>query len=177
MSEKPRVLVVDDESSARDTLEAFLFREGYDLAFAASGPEALARLDEIEPDIILLDVIMPGMDGIEACQRLKTDKRWRHIPIILVTVLDSKEDLARGLDAGADDFLSKPVNDLELRARVRSMLRIKKQYDKLIGTITERKRVEEQLQGYAAELEQANEEVKRFAYTVSHDLRAPLVNL
>jgi signal transduction histidine kinase len=177
MHEPPRVLVVDDESSARNTLEAFLFREGYDLAFAAGGPEALARLDELEPDVILLDVIMPGMDGIEACRRLKTDKRWRHIPIILVTVLDSKEDLARGLDAGADDFLSKPVNDLELRARVRSMLRIKKQYDKLIGAITERKRVEEQLQRYAAQLEQSNEELKQFAYVVSHDLRAPLTNL
>jgi signal transduction histidine kinase len=177
MDEKTLILIVDDESSARDTLEAFLFREGYDLAFAASGPEALACLDELEPDIILLDVIMPGMDGIEACQRLKTDKRWRNIPIILVTVLDSKEDLARGLDAGADDFLSKPVNDLELRARVRSMLRIKKQYDKLIGTITERKRVEEQLQRYAAQLEQSNEELKQFAYIVSHDLRAPLTNL
>ena len=125
MDEKPRILVVDDESSARNTLEAFLFGEGYDLAFAASGPEALARLDELVPDLILLDVMMPGMDGFKVCQRLKTDKRWRHIPIILVTVLDSKEDLARGLDAGADDFLSKPVNGLELRARVRSMLRIK----------------------------------------------------
>jgi signal transduction histidine kinase len=177
MHEKPRILVVDDESSARNTLEAFLFREGYDLAFAASGPEALDRLDELEPDVILLDVIMPGMDGIEACQRLKTDKRWRHIPIILVTVLDSKEDLARGLDAGADDFLSKPVNHLELRARVRSMLRIKKQYDKLIGTITACKQAEEQLQRYAVQLEQSNEELKQFAYIVSHDLRAPLTNL
>jgi signal transduction histidine kinase len=177
MDEKPRILVVDDESSARNTLEAFLFREGYDLAFAASGPEALDRLDELEPDVILLDVIMPGMDGIEACQRLKTDKRWRHIPIILVTVLDSKEDLARGLDAGADDFLSKPVNNLELQARVRSMLRIKKQYDKLIGTITACKQAEEQLQRYAAQLERSNEEVKQFAYIVSHDLRAPLTNL
>jgi signal transduction histidine kinase len=177
VDEKASVLIVDDESSARDTLEALLFREGYDLAFAASGSEALARLDELKPDVILLDVIMPGMDGIEVCQRLKTDERWRHIPIILVTVLDSKEDLARGLDAGADDFLSKPVSDLELRARVRSMLRIKKQYDKLIGAITERKRAEEQLQHYAVELEQANEEVKQFAYIVSHDLRGPLTNL
>jgi two-component system sensor histidine kinase/response regulator len=129
--ENPHILIVDDEPSARDTLEALLFRQGYDLAFAASGPEALACLNEIEPDVILLDVMMPGMDGFRVCQRLKTDKRWRHIPIILVTALDSKEDLTLGLDAGADDFLSKPVNGLELRARVRSMLRIKKQHDEL----------------------------------------------
>ena len=129
--ENPHILIVDDEPSARDTLEALLFRQGYDLAFAASGPEALACLNEIEPDVILLDVMMPGMDGFRVCQRLKTDKRWRHIPIVLVTALDSKEDLALGLDAGADDFLSKPVNGLELRARVRSMVRIKKQHDEL----------------------------------------------
>jgi signal transduction histidine kinase len=135
MSHSSTILIVDDEPSARDTLEALLFREGYELAFAASGPEALARLDELAPDVILLDVMMPGMDGFKVCQRLKTDKRWRHIPIILVTVLDSKEDLALGLAAGADDFLSTPVNGLELRARVRSMLRIKKQYDELRATL------------------------------------------
>jgi len=116
-------------------LQAFLLREGYDLLSVASGSEALARLDELAPDAILLDVMMPGMDGFQVCQRLKTDKRWRHIPIILVTALDSKEDLARGLDAGADEFLTKPVDHFELRARVRSMLRIKKQYDELEATL------------------------------------------
>jgi two-component system sensor histidine kinase/response regulator len=133
--ENPHILIVDDEPSARDALEALLFRQGYDLAFAASGPEALACLNEIKPDVILLDVMMPGMDGFRVCQRLKTDKRWRHIPIILVTAFDSKEDLALGLDAGADDFLPKPVKGLELRARVRSMLRIKKQHDELEATL------------------------------------------
>jgi PAS domain S-box-containing protein len=167
MGEKSLVLIVDDEPSARDTLEAFLFQEGYDLAFAASGSEALACLDGLAPDVILLDVMMPGMDGLKVCQRLKTDKRWRHIPIILVTALDGKEDLALGLAAGADDFLSKPVNGLELRARVRSMLHIKKQHDELemrvqertaelskaneaLHTeVTERKRVEEALKTFA----------------------------
>jgi two-component system sensor histidine kinase/response regulator len=134
MAKQPCILIVDDEASARDTMESLLFREGYELAFAASGPEALTRLDELKPDVILLDVMMPGMDGFRVCQRLKTDKRWQHIPIILVTALDGKEDLAIGFEAGANDFLSKPVSGLELRARVRSMLRIKKQHDELEAT-------------------------------------------
>ena len=81
------ILIVDDEPSARDTLEALLFREEYDLAFAASGQEALDRLDELTPDVILLDVMMPGMDGFEVCQIVKSDKQWRHVPVILVTAL------------------------------------------------------------------------------------------
>jgi two-component system sensor histidine kinase/response regulator len=156
MRHSSAILIVDDEPSARETLEALLFREGYELAFAASGPEALACLDELAPDVILLDVMMPGMDGFKVCQRLKTDKRWRHIPIILVTGLDSKEDLALGLAVGADDFLSKPVNGLELRARVRSMLRIKKQHDELEATL----RLREDLAGM-----------------IVHDMRTPLASI
>jgi two-component system sensor histidine kinase/response regulator len=135
VEQKSTILIVDDDPMVRRMLEALLSQEGYDLAFAASGPEALARLDELSPDVILLDVMMPGMNGFQVCQRLKADERWRHIPIVLVTALASKKDLVRGLDTGADEFLSKPVNDLELRARVRSMLRIKKQYDELEATL------------------------------------------
>jgi signal transduction histidine kinase len=135
MEHKSTILIVDDDPTARRMLQVFLSQEGYDLALAGNGPEALARLDELLPDAILLDVMMPGMDGFQVCRRLKADERWRHIPIILVTALATKEDLVRGLDAGADEFLSKPVNDLELRARVRSMLRIKKQYDELEATL------------------------------------------
>jgi two-component system, sensor histidine kinase and response regulator len=131
MMDVPRILIVDDEPSARQTMEMLLLREGYDMHFAANGPEALAALDNFLPDVILLDVMMPGMDGFEVCHTVKTDPKWQHIPIILVTALDSKRDLARGLDAGADDFLHKPYNSLELRARVRSMLRIKKRHDDL----------------------------------------------
>jgi two-component system sensor histidine kinase/response regulator len=127
----PQILIVDDQPSARDTLKGLLHPEGYRLAFAASGAEALACLEQVQPDTILLDVMMPGMDGLEVCRRLKAIEKWRHIPIILITALDSQEDIAAGLDAGADDFISKPVQSLELRARVRSMLRIKKQFDEL----------------------------------------------
>ena len=131
MNETPRILIVDDEPSARQTMEMLLLKEGYEMVLAEDGPEALMELDEEAVDVILLDVMMPGMDGFELCRRLKANPRWRPIPVILVTALDSKQDLALGLDAGADDFVHKPVNGLELRARVRSMLRIKKRHDDL----------------------------------------------
>lgn len=132
MNSTPHVLIVDDESVARNTLRGMLLSEGYKLSFAVNGREALTRLAEEPPDVILLDVMMPEMDGFEVCRFIKGDSRWQHIPIVLVTALDSKEDLAAGLDAGANEFVSKPVVTLELQARVRSMLRIKKQYDDLI---------------------------------------------
>ncbi len=131
MNETPNILVVDDEPSARKTIEMLLLREGYVMHFAANGPEALGLIEQHLPDVILLDVMMPGMDGFEVCQILKDSPTLQHIPIILVTALDSKKDLARGLDAGADDFLHKPYNSMELRARVRSMLRIKRRHDAL----------------------------------------------
>ena len=131
MNETANILVVDDEPSARKTIEMLLMREGYVMHFAANGPEALGLVEQNPPDAILLDVMMPGMDGFEVCQILKDSPVTQHIPIILVTALDSKKDLARGLDAGADDFLHKPYNSMELRARVRSMLRIKRRHDAL----------------------------------------------
>lgn len=131
MSDTNTILIVDDESLARDIIEGFLFREGYDLHFAGGGVEALEIIPKINPDLILLDVMMPEIDGFEMCRHLESEIAWQNVPIILITALDSKQDLARGIDSGADDFLTKPVNDVELRARVRSMLRIKNQYDKL----------------------------------------------
>lgn len=128
------LLVIDDEESIFEVIEGLLARESYKFYYIPSGKEALNCLDEIQPDVILLDLMMPELDGIETCKRIKANQRWCHIPIIMVTALSSKEDLARSLDAGADDFVSKPINSLELRARVRSMLRIKLQYDALAAT-------------------------------------------
>lgn len=125
------ILIVDDELENFDVLEAMLLSEGYQLNYAANGAQALTFLENQQPDVILLDVMMPGMDGIELCRRIKAHRSWRAIPIIVVTSLDTKEDLARCLNAGANDFLSKPVSSLELCARVRSMLRIKQQHDNL----------------------------------------------
>lgn len=132
---KPKVLIIDDEPMARDIIEGFLYQEGYDMVFASNGVEALHMLDEVQPDIILLDVMMPELDGFEVCRRLKSEEKWRHVPVILITALGEKTDLARGFEAGADDFLHKPVNDIELRSRVRAMLRIKRQYDELVDTM------------------------------------------
>src|SRR6476469_4203935 len=133
-NKKYSILIIDDEESIFEVIEGLLYREGYELTYIDSGKEALNRIDEIQPDVILLDLMMPEMDGIETCKLIKSNERWRHIPIIMVTALSSKEDLARSLNAGADDFVSKPINSIELRARVRSMLRIKLQYDALSAT-------------------------------------------
>ncbi|MBP7999261.1 MAG: response regulator [Chloroflexi bacterium] len=132
MSERPRILIVDDDPGARETAHMLLLTEGYEILFATSGLEAIAALPDVQPDVILLDVMMPGVDGFEVCRRLKATDAWKHIPIILVTALDSKENMVRGLEAGADDFVNKPINKLELRARVRSMLRIKARHDDMV---------------------------------------------
>ncbi|MBD1909319.1 MULTISPECIES: hybrid sensor histidine kinase/response regulator [unclassified Leptolyngbya] len=131
----PSILVVDDEPSGAAVIQALLHREGYRMTYRDSGEKALAEMEAIAPDLILLDVMMPGLNGIEVCDRLKSDSQWQHIPIIMVTALSSKEDLANALETGADDFITKPVNGVELRARVRSMLRIKQQYDALKATL------------------------------------------
>ena len=139
MRRKPIVLVVDDDETTRLTFGGLLADEPYDLAFAADGSEALRRVRDMPPDTILLDIIMPDIDGYEVCRRLKADAKSRHIPIVMVTGLTAREELIKGLNAGADEFLHKPVAAAELRARVRSMLRIKEQYDRLESVITVRK--------------------------------------
>jgi len=125
------LLIVDDDPTARETLEALLLSEGYKMTFASSGREALEKLQQTSFDLILCDVMMPGMDGFDVCRRIKASDTLRRIPIILVTALDAQEEMVRGLDAGADEFLTKPVNKTTLRARVRVMLRIKTQFDEL----------------------------------------------
>lgn len=137
-TETARVLIVDDDPLARETLEALLRREQYHLLFAASGVDVLPRMDELAPDLILMDIMMPGMNGFDVCRQLKAMPEYRHIPIILITALDSTADFVRGLDSGADEFISKPFNTPELKARIRSMLRSKRQYDALQYTLQTR---------------------------------------
>jgi two-component system, cell cycle response regulator len=124
-----RVLVVDDILPNVKLLEAKLSNEYYDVLTATSGPEALKKVEQDSPDIVLLDVMMPGMDGFEVCRRVKDNPLLAHIPIVMVTALTDSEDKVRGLEAGADDFLSKPVNDTALMARVRSLVRLKMTVD------------------------------------------------
>ncbi|BAY98080.1 two-component hybrid sensor and regulator [Tolypothrix tenuis PCC 7101] len=125
------ILVIDDEPDNFDVIEAFLSQQDYILHYASGGKEAIASLNLFQPDLILLDVMMPGTDGITVCKQIKAIPQWQPVPIIMVTALTGKEDLARCLQAGAEDFISKPVNAVELRARVHAMLRIKQQYDKI----------------------------------------------
>lgn len=127
----PAILVVDDEPDNFDVIEALLSNEDFELYYAPGGQQALTQLDYYQPDVILLDVMMPGMDGMEVCQNLKEITKGNPIPVIMVTALTAKADLARCMAAGADDFISKPVSRIELQARVRSMLRIRQQYQAL----------------------------------------------
>jgi two-component system cell cycle response regulator len=126
-----RVLVVDDIPANVKLLEAKLGAEYFDVVTAGSGEEALAAIAREKPDIVLLDVMMPGMDGFEVCRRIKTDPKTAHLPVVMVTALDQVSDRVQGLDAGADDFLTKPVNDVALFARVKSLVRLKTMVDEL----------------------------------------------
>src|SRR5436190_14381513 len=126
-----RVLVVDDVPANVKLLEARLSAEYFDVVTAVSGVEALGICERAECDVVLLDVMMADMDGFEVCRRLKTNPLTHHIPVVIVTALDQPSDRVRGLEAGADDFLTKPVSDIALVARVRSLVRLKMMTDEL----------------------------------------------
>jgi putative two-component system response regulator len=125
------VLIVDDEYIGRETLQAVLEGEGYELEMAENGLEAIEKAKKLLPDVILLDVMMPGMTGFEVCQRIRNDPEIAEIPIIILTALDDRESLLNALKAGADDFISKPFDRYELRARLLGITRLNR-YQKLL---------------------------------------------
>jgi class 3 adenylate cyclase/CheY-like chemotaxis protein len=125
----PRILVVDDNAANVKILHTRLAAQGYDVVTAADGEQAIRTAMEVRPDLILLDVMMPKIDGIEVCRRLKDDPGFPFTPIVLVTAMADARDVVAGLDAGADEYLTKPVDQQALVARVRSMLRIKSLHD------------------------------------------------
>jgi putative two-component system response regulator len=129
-----RILIVDDDPQIVHILSRLLQREGYLVETAVNGVEALTRVDEQQPDLILLDVVMPEMDGFTLCQRLKDDERTALIPITMLTGRDDHENHRRGIEAGADDFLVKPFDQSILRARIRTQLRLKRLTDQLEHT-------------------------------------------
>jgi two-component system, OmpR family, response regulator MprA len=118
-----RVLIVDDEDMVRVSLRRVLESEGFEVSEASNGEAALGCVAEVRPDLIVLDILMPGMDGIEVCRRLRADPFTAKLPILFLTAKGRREDVARGLDAGGDDYLIKPLDVVELPARVRAMLR------------------------------------------------------
>lgn len=124
MTYKSTIMIVDDDRGARATLEMILSNEGYDLLVAQNGPEALEKAGAEPPDLILLDVMMPGMDGFEVCQRLRADPLLSQVPIIMITALEDRDSRLRGISAGADDFVTKPFDTVELRTRVRTITRL-----------------------------------------------------
>jgi diguanylate cyclase (GGDEF)-like protein len=148
---RKRILVVDDHADNVEVLRARLDAKGYDVATASGGEEALQSVSASPPDLILLDVMMPHLNGKEVARRIKNDHRLPFIPIIMQTALDSTQDRVEGLDAGADDYITKPINFSELEARIRSMLRIKALQDDL----EQRER----------ELEDMNERLRKMAET------------
>lgn len=154
MRDPPLILIVDDNQDNRDILQARLTSQDYATAVAVNGAEALAQVEALEPDLILLDVMMPELDGLEVSRRLRANPALPFIPIVLVTAKAAVEDVVAGLEAGADDYLTKPVEHAALLARVRSMLRIKALQDEVEAqraelaawNLTLQKRVDEQVQ-------------------------------
>ena len=146
MHDPPRILVVDDNETNRDILVTRLEAHGYQTLQAADGEEALRGVAQHRPDLVLLDVMMPNLDGVEACRRLKSDRTVAFTPVILVTAKPATQDIVAGLDAGADEYLTKPVDQAALVARVRSALRIKSH---------------EQVQAQAADLANWNQTLAR----------------
>jgi class 3 adenylate cyclase/CheY-like chemotaxis protein len=128
-AEMTRILVVDDAPANVKLLEDLLGFQGYEVEAATSGEEALAAIRERSPDLVLLDVLMPGLSGYDVCRAIRADPRLAMLPVVMVTALEDREERVKGIEAGADDFLSKPVNPPELLARVRSLLRIRSLYE------------------------------------------------
>ncbi|MGB8489406.1 MAG: response regulator [Xanthobacteraceae bacterium] len=133
MHNPPRILIVDDSETNRDLLVSRLGPHGFDLVQAADGEEAIETARATRPDLILLDVVMPKLDGVEATKRLKADASLPFTPIILVTSKTDAKDVVAGLEAGADEYLTKPVDSTSLLARVKSMLRVKEMHDKIVA--------------------------------------------
>jgi putative two-component system response regulator len=130
-SQPGRILVVDDAEPNRELIKVYLERAGHEVLTASSGPDALQILQRLPVDMVLLDIMMPNVDGYEVCSRIRQMPATRVLPVVLVSSLDDRTDRLRGLDAGADDFLSKPVKQTELLGRVRSLLRVKRLSDQL----------------------------------------------
>ncbi|MBI1367384.1 MAG: response regulator [Planctomycetes bacterium] len=151
-----RVLIVDDTASNREVLTDALADEGHHLDEASDGDEAIGRVLAEPPDVILLDVMMPNLDGFECCRRLKADGATACIPIIMITALTDDAQIVRGLDVGATDFISKPFSFPVVRARVRAALRTKSAID---------------------QLEHRNQEILYLAYAMTHDLQTPLASV
>ncbi len=135
-----RILIADDNEQNRELLDAYLADEDFEIMMAADGQETLEVVEANEPDLILLDIMMPRMSGYEVCEKLKADSEKRKIPVLMVTALNEMGDIEKAVNSGCDDFLTKPVNQLELKTRVRSLLRVRhlsSERDRLLAYLEE----------------------------------------
>ena len=140
-----RILIADDNTQNRELLEAYLADEGHEILMAADGRQTVDVATERQPDLILLDIMMPKLSGYEVCEKLKADARTKNIPILMVTALRDMADIEKAVAAGADDFLSKPVHRIELKTRVKSLLRVRhltSERDRLLAYLAEVERSE-----------------------------------
>ncbi len=160
-------MVVDDDERVRKLLEAFLIPMGYQVISAANGEEALKKIAEEYPDLVLLDVMMPGMDGFEVLKELKSNEKTRLIPVVMVTALDDLSARVKALELGADDFLTKPVEVTELRARVKSLLKVKAYHDYMINY---QKELEKEVERRTRQLRKAFQRIKVASLETIHRL-------
>ncbi len=179
------ILIVDDQVSAREILRELLAEQGHNLAFAGSGKEAWAKAAELIPDLILLDVMMPDIDGFEVCSRLRADPHLAEVPIIMVTALNDHYARMQGIEAGADDFITKPFDLMELEARVRTITRLNR-YRRLLMERTRRQQAESEVhhlkeaerirsQHQEREKQAALDRLRHtFLSAVNHEMRTPL---
>jgi len=165
------ILVVDDSKSILTFIRSILQREGYAVRACSSGREALAQLSDGTPDLFICDIMMPGMDGYELCRHLRENQMTAHVPIILLTAKDTVKDKVRGLDTGADDYVTKPFKPEELKARVRAQLRMKVLQDRLRENNALLRETQAQLEQKVKELETANEEIVRHQRRLQDALR------
>ncbi len=167
LNKKATILIVEDNQESIDLLVYFLQPAGYTILTASDGYQAIEMVENHAPDIILLDIMLPGLDGYEVCERLKKNERTFHIPIIMITALKELKDKIRALEAGADDFISKPFDSVELLARVKSLLRLKFYHDELI-------RKNKELERQQRLLIREDQLKKELTNLIVHDMKNPL---
>lgn len=135
-----KILVADDNVQNCELIDAYLSEEGYELSLAYDGQQTIKRVEELQPDLVLLDIMMPKLSGYEVCQWIKSNPRTKDIPVLMVTALNEQGDIEKAVRAGCDDFLTKPVNSLELKTRVKSLLRVRhltNERDRLLAYMAE----------------------------------------
>jgi two-component system, sensor histidine kinase and response regulator len=164
---KEIILLVDDNFTNIELLQNILQKKGYEIAFASNGEQALEMVPKLKPNLILLDIMMPGIDGFETCQKLKQNKATQDIPIIFISAKNRPEDIVEGFEVGGIDYITKPFNINEVLVRVGTHLKIQR-------LIAQKEKAEEKATAYAQELKRSNKDLEDFAHLASHDLRSPL---